>query len=158
MFIVFPISVSIRISEDSVMLGRDAGPAAFILCFAIHLLPCVRQRTHGSSEDVSLPRIIARLPHQMQAPMVRMTVSDHYVEVYTEKGSHKILMRLRDACLEAEADGLNGFCVHRSHWVMHDAISHASRSGGREFLYLKDGTPIPIGRKYRHNVEAAGFL
>ena len=106
--------------------------------------------------QVEVPRIMSRLPADKRGDLIRMTVRDHYVDVYTTAGMHSLLMRFRDAT--QEADTVDGFCVHRSHWVTRAAITGVLRRNGRVFLSLTDGTEVPVSRKYRPNVEEAGLL
>ena len=44
----------------------------------------------------------------------------NYVEVWTERGTHLVLMRLSDAIRETA--GENGLQIHRSHWVALGAV------------------------------------
>jgi len=104
----------------------------------------------------SEPRLVQRLPMDIRGPLIRITVRDHYVDVYTDKGMHSLLMRFRDAADEVE--GVEGFCIHRSHWVARRAIADVVMEKGRPFVIMNDGEKVPVSRKYRYNVEAAGLL
>lgn len=111
---------------------------------------------HGADKE-ELPRLYARLCDNNSASVVRLTVRDHYTEVFTSDGkSHRLLMRFADAV--SEMDDADGFLTHRSHWVMASEIKSAGRCGNREFLVLREGTEIPISKTYRPCVVAAGFL
>lgn len=102
------------------------------------------------------PRLTERLADGA-AKVVRMTVDDHYVEVYLADGrSERLLMRFADAI--AEMDGVRGFSTHRSHWVAQDAIDTTVRRNGRDFLRLVDGAEIPVSRKFRPALVAAGYF
>ena len=98
------------------------------------------------------PRILARLPAEMQAPLVRLSVRDHYVDVVTTAGTTSILLRLGDAI--AEAEGLPGAQVHRSHWVAASAIEGAGSVSGKFVLSLADGARVPVSKTYRAAAEA----
>ena len=88
---------------------------------------------------------------------MRLTVDDHYVDVYLDDGTqHRVLMRLTDAI--REMDGAPGFCTHRSHWVSATHIRRAIKQRNREFVVLNDGTQVPVSKTYREDVLAAGFL
>ena len=102
------------------------------------------------SETVAPPthvpaaRLMQRLPPGVQAPLIRLQMRDHYVEVFTEVGSTTVLLRMADAICAAE--GVEGLLVHRSHWVARQAIRGVTRSQGRVSLALRDGTVVPVSR------------
>lgn len=120
--------------------------------------PAPRPLAPGPDPVAAAPRLIARLPADLQTRAVqRLSVRDHYVEVYLADGAmHRLLMRFADAV--AEMEGVDGFCTHRSHWVARAAVAEARRVKGRDELILTDGTRIPVSRTYRPNVVQAGFL
>ncbi|TCP41727.1 LytTR family DNA-binding domain-containing protein [Rhodovulum marinum] len=103
----------------------------------------------------SEPALMARLPAGRRGPLIRLSSSDHYVRVVTEKGSSDVLIRFADAI--AELDGAEGLRVHRSHWVAARAVIGARTENGRLFLRLCDGSEVPVSRRYRPEVEARGL-
>lgn len=103
------------------------------------------------------PRLAKRLNGAFSAPIARLSVDDHYVEVFLADGGYeRILMRFKDAV--NEMDHVDGFCVHRSHWVARASVLGVERVNGREFVKLQSGTTVPVGKKYRPNLEAAGLV
>jgi len=88
-----------------------------------------------------------------RGPLIRCSVSDHYVLVVTEAGEERLLMRFSDAL--SELDGVKGIRVHRSHWVALDAVTSHANENGRMFLMAKDGARIPVSRNYRDQVQTA---
>lgn len=107
--------------------------------------------------EIEKPRLALRLPNNAAASILRLTVEDHYVEIHLEDGTrHRILMRLGDAV--SEMDMIDGFCTHRSHWITRASIATMERENGRDFARLRDGTRIPVSRKYRPNLVEAGLL
>lgn len=103
------------------------------------------------------PRLYRRLPVTAKSSVIHLTVNDHYVLATLEDGqTHRLLMRLADAV--DELDTVDGFCVHRSHWVLRSAIDEVYRQKGRDMLRLTSGTEIPISRTYRPNLVEAGLL
>lgn len=102
------------------------------------------------------PRLMARLPDHLWGDLVRLSSSDHYVEVVTAKGRETLLMRFADAL--AELDGVEGARVHRSHWVAKQAVAANERENGRIFLRLVDGSRIPVSRSYMEDARAAGMI
>lgn len=103
------------------------------------------------------PRLMRRLDDVVAADVLRMTVKDHYVVVILHgRPEQRILMRFGDAVDEIE--GLEGFCVHRSHWVVRAAINGMVTENGREMVELIDGSRVPVSRTYRPNLVEAGVI
>lgn len=101
------------------------------------------------------PRLLYRLEPDLRAPLIRLAVNDHYVDVVTEAGQTSLLIRLADAI--AETEGAPGLQVHRSHWVAREAVRAMRKAKGRVFLEMSDGEEVPVSRTYQPRVEAAGF-
>lgn len=97
------------------------------------------------------PRLLDRLPEDIRGPLVRVSGQNHYVEVTTDNGSARVLLRLSDAL--AEIDSTAGAQVHRSHWVAASAVARRERDGARQVLVLRDGSRVPIGKSYLDNAE-----
>lgn len=116
--------------------------------------PDPRQET--PTEVAPCPRLMARLDPEARGRVIRLQMSDHYVEVVTTAGRTSLLMRFADAI--AELEGVDGLQVHRSHWVTRAAIRGAQRSRGRITLLLHDGALVPVSRTYQEAVEAMDLL
>ena len=112
--------------------------------------------TAGSGVRSSLPRLLSRIDEHLRGDLIRVSGSNHHIEVITDKGVARLLMRLSDAI--AEIDGLDGLQVHRSHWVSADAVTGAEKLGDKRLLVLRDGSRVPISRNQRAEVERRGFL
>lgn len=106
-------------------------------------------------EAPRIPRIFQRIPDSSGQKILRISVRDHYVEVFTDRQSETLLMRFSDAISEAE--GIPGLQVHRSHWVAEDAVSEVEKDKGRMFLKLIDGSRVPVSRGYQAVVESANI-
>lgn len=100
--------------------------------------------------------ILERLPRPQRGRLVHIAVSDHYVDVTTEKGTTLVLMRLSDAIRETAP--VAGLQVHRSHWVALDAVRRGMRQGGKPVLELENGALVPVSRTYIEAVRAVGLL
>ncbi|MEJ6397188.1 LytTR family DNA-binding domain-containing protein [Yoonia sp. 208BN28-4] len=99
------------------------------------------------------PRLYQRLNAMPDVDIARLTVNDHYVDVYLADGSQeKLLMRFSDAI--AEMSPVKGTCTHRSHWVTEAAADKIVRVGQRDMLVLTSGTQVPVSRRYRDDVLA----
>ncbi len=100
-------------------------------------------------------RIEARLDPLVRAPLVRLQMRNHYVDVVTEAGMDSLLLRLADAI--AETDGVEGLQVHRSHWVARSAISGLLRGRGKVALWMSDGAVVPVSRRHLGVVLGLGL-
>ncbi|SLN32695.1 LytTr DNA-binding domain protein [Aquimixticola soesokkakensis] len=100
-------------------------------------------------------RLLERLSDKRALTVYHLTVDDHYVEVATNLGSERVLMRFADAV--AELDGLKGAQVHRSHWVAHAAVRCVEKENGRHFLVLINGERVPVSRANQGVIEEAGW-
>ena len=108
----------------------------------------------GSAGDDTRPKLLGRLPDEVGGALLHLSVSDHYVEVATDRGTGRVLMRFSDAIEEvAQVDGLR---VHRSHWVARAAVAAVERDNGRTFLTLTNGTRVPVSRAYERAVASLG--
>ncbi len=107
----------------------------------------------AGSEDLSL--FAARLSAPLGGRLLCLEMQDHYLKVHHSAGSEMILCRMEDAA--RELGGL-GRRVHRSWWVAADAVEGVEREGQRTFLRLTDGRSVPVGRSYRPDLKAAGWL
>ncbi|MEL6467061.1 MAG: LytTR family DNA-binding domain-containing protein [Pseudomonadota bacterium] len=108
----------------------------------------------GAPKDV--PRILKRLPLDKRAPLVALSVEDHYVRVRTLKGEELVLMRLSDAI--EEVGDTPGARVHRSHWAAFDQVRKVTRTGDRAILAMAGDVDIPVSRANLPRIKEAGLL
>lgn len=102
-------------------------------------------------------RLLRRLPEEATGDILRLTANNHHVDVITTQGLVTLRLRLTDAI--DEMDPVEGFCVHRSHWVTQSAILRVEKvTAHKTEVILSNGDRIPVGRKYRENLVKAGFL
>ena len=152
-------AVSSRISADAAApLPNVLEVVAFVFAASISV-SAIRHALAPSAPPPGLlpsgspePRILARLPADQRARLLRLSVRDHYVDVVTTAGTTSILLRLGDAI--AETEGLAGAQVHRSHWVAASAIEGADSVSGKFVLSLADGARVPVSKTYRAAAEA----
>lgn len=132
----------------------------FFLSFLIAGCVGVMRRVLGFETDeqpTEPPRLLQRIEGHAGAELMRMTVDDHYVELFFDDGStHRLLMRFSDAV--AELDGMDGFCIHRSHWVARAAIHRAFRDKGKVMVELRCGAQLPVGPTYREKLVKIGLV
>lgn len=129
---------------------------AFIRVFR-RMLPGFRGVGYfGTGSAAPNPRLVLRLPDSYQGPILRLTVRDHCVDVVTARKTHTIRMRFSDAI--DEMGTIVGFCTHRSHWVVRRAITGVERQGGKTLLRLSNDDLVPVSRKYKPELLAAGVL
>lgn len=78
--------------------------------------------------------------------VVALAAEQHYVRVHFKEGSDLVLMRFRDAVgAMAPFDGLK---VHRSYWVLKDAVKSAVHTKSGLFLRLVNGIEVPVSRSF----------
>lgn len=97
------------------------------------------------------PRLFKRFSNSDVKQVHRVSVRNHYVDVFTDCGVETLLMRFCDAV--DELDGVKGEKVHRSHWVSYDAMDRLEKQDGKVFLILTDGSKVPVSRSNRPQVE-----
>ena len=102
------------------------------------------------------PTLLERLPLDKRAPLVALSVEDHYVRIRTTKGEEMILMRLADAIRETAATP--GLQVHRSHWVAFDQVVAVRRKGDGALLQMSHGPDVPVSRANLPKLREAGLL
>ena len=105
---------------------------------------------------IRAPRLMRRLPEADAGPVLHIEAQDHFVAILTPWGAHRLRMRFADAV--AEMDRVEGGVCHRSHWVLKAAVTGGERRNGRSFLLLANGARVPVSRKHRLDLEAAGLL
>ena len=99
--------------------------------------------------------IFTRIQATRFEQIIRMTVNDHYVEIETDLGQERILMRFADAVREM-GEG-NGMLTHRSHWVNPEAVTGSRKEGTKMFLLMRDCAEVPVSKTYRARVVEAGL-
>lgn len=111
--------------------------------------------TVGETESQG-PRLMKRLPGDLTGPILRLSGQDHFVEIVTAGGQHRVRMRLADAV--EEMDGVEGLYTHRSHWIAREAIREVAREGGRHYVVSADEARIPVSRGKLPNLEQSGLV
>ncbi|WMT92104.1 LytTR family DNA-binding domain-containing protein [Pelagibacterium sp. H642] len=157
------VLISLTFFPDLTVTGLSLGEL-FVYCLLISLAlmavlegviaPQLKKRPAiAAPPAVEAPPILDRLPKPVRGKLSHMSMADHYVEVFTDRGKAMILMRLADAI--AETRGTEGIQIHRSHWVALDAIAALKRLDGRPVVALVDGTELPVSRTHINAVRAA---
>lgn len=102
------------------------------------------------------PRLMRRLTPDFEGPILRLTATDHCVDVVSAKSVETIRFRFADAIDEMAP--VVGHCTHRSHWVVRDSIQSVERIDGKTHLKLSNGDLVPVSRKYHPELEKAGVI
>ncbi|MFA3917452.1 LytTR family transcriptional regulator DNA-binding domain-containing protein [Ruegeria sp. 2012CJ15-1] len=145
------------------LLAFGSVPSGNMTSFALSVIGATMvitvmlQRIHdlGSAPEHG-PAILDRLPFDKRGRLLSLSAEDHYTNVRTDKGQNLILMRFSDAVKEAAP--VEGYQVHRSHWVSCSGIATVRRSKGRVIVTLSDGTEIPVSRSYLPALQQAGLV
>ncbi|MEL6959840.1 MAG: LytTR family transcriptional regulator DNA-binding domain-containing protein [Pseudomonadota bacterium] len=110
-----------------------------------------------SEDESAVPTpLLDRIAFEKRAPLVSISVEDHYVRIRTTKGEDMILMRLSDAIREVGTTP--GLQVHRSHWVALAQVTAAVRKGDGAVLTMTHGPDIPVSRANVQKIKEAGLL
>jgi DNA-binding LytR/AlgR family response regulator len=97
------------------------------------------------------PPLLSRLRPDIRAPILHLTVEDHYTVVTTTRGRQLVLLRFSDALRElGDIDGLQ---THRSHWVATSHVEGVEKSGSRVVVKLKSGAIVPVSRSFAGAVQ-----
>ncbi len=137
-----------------------------IYCTAINVCICVMIAWFSSGDEqaedkaaavgTAPPALLKRLPIGSRGQLSHLSMQDHYVEVFTDKGSALVLMRLADAI--AETRPLAGVQIHRSHWVALEGVASTRRARDRHIVVMKNGDELPISRSALARARDAGLL
>lgn len=120
-------------------------------------MPAPAEAVPQEAAALARPRIMRRLPPGARGRILRLAASDHQVEVVTQTEVISLRMRLKDAIYEMEP--VQGYRIHRSHWVARDAVVRFRRNGPQKLVAeLTNGDRVPVSRKYRTNLENAGII
>lgn len=146
---------------ESAGLPRYLGFVGYTMPIAIGITVIVYLFQREAADDApgdgaAAPRILARIKPGLGAQLTRLTMQDHYVEVFTDKGSQLVLMRFADALEEVAPTP--GWRIHRSHWVAEAAMADIRRGDGKTLVVLADGEELPISRTYLPALREAGVL
>lgn len=99
--------------------------------------------------------LLDRLPANKRGRLLHLQMRDHYLEIHTDRGSDLVLMRFGDALKElGETEGMQ---VHRSHWIARAALQKVSRRASRTVALLKDGTEVPVSRRFAKALREADW-
>lgn len=155
----------IKTSIDAMLTGTaGAGPAfadlaltsaviAAAITAVVHVIERVQQ---GAEKAAPVPRFLTRLRPELRRGLIRLAMQDHYVEAHAAAGSQLVLMRFSDAM--DELAGIEGWRVHRSHWVAEAGIASIRQQRGRTHVLTIDGAELPVSRTYLPALRAAGLL
>lgn len=97
-----------------------------------------------------------KLPRRLDQSLVCLQMEDHYVRVYSARGSELVLMSLSQAISGLE--GVEGLQTHRSWWVARAAVTGLVEDGRKLRLTLSNGLEAPISRARVAELRAAGWL
>lgn len=105
-----------------------------------------------------IPAILAdKLPaHLRSARLVAIKAANHYLEIYTDRGTDLVLMRMADAC--AMLNETSGARVHRSWWVARSAFLSYEQQAGSMTLHLFNGLKVPVSRAMQLHLKSAGWF
>lgn len=100
--------------------------------------------------------IIEQLPANKRGQLLAIETQDHYLKIYTDKGHHLVLMRLKDALTVLQ--DYPGLQIHRSWWVAEYAIKEIQKADRKVWLVLTNEVQAPVSRTYAAEVKKRGWL
>jgi len=114
--------------------------------------------TKKKQNNVAKPgqAFINRLPKELGEDLICFVMEDHYMVVYTEKGNHMLLMRMKDAVIELK--GYHGMQVHRSSWIVVSKVKHVKKISRKTILIMNNGIEISVSKKFIPAIKEAGLL
>ncbi len=92
--------------------------------------------------------LLARSRLPTDAEIWALTAEEHYVCIYTDRGSDLVRYRFNDALKEMAEKG-TGLQVHRSWWARPDRVASWTDRGRSLELVLRDGTRVPVSLAFR---------
>lgn len=95
-------------------------------------------------DDSGLLKQLRRLRRLSEIDVLK--AEEHYVRVHG-KGVQELVARRFGSALK-QLEGEDGFQVHRSFWVRKDAIIEVKDTGRRISLLVRDGSEIPVSKRY----------
>lgn len=134
------------------LLGYSAPIAAAVAA----VVDLFRAEDDPPAADGGDDRFFKRLKPALGRDLIRLSMQDHYLEVVTAKGSQLILLRFSDALEEIGA--VEGWRIHRSHWVALAGIAGVRRENGKTLIATSDGAELPVSRTYLPALRDAGVL
>ncbi len=115
--------------------------------------PTTSSHSKKSAEDCPF---MANLGPNAGKRLIRLAMSDHYIEAHTETGMHLLHMRFSDAVKMLDTD--HGAQVHRSHWVRFDEIAKVKTENQKTVLVMADGFNVPVSRSRKKNLKERGVI
>lgn len=111
----------------------------------------IEQKKAQTANSEHLSKLLNKIPLEKRGKLLCFEMDDHYVNIHTDKGSHLVLMRFKDAL--SHVANYPGVQTHRSWWVALDAVKSEVRDGRKNLLKLSNGILAPISKTYAERVK-----
>jgi hypothetical protein len=120
------------------------------------------QASSDRTEDTSLPEsatvsgpsaipdFIRHSELPLDAKIIALKAEEHYVRVWTERGTDLLRYRFRDAV--EDMSGQPGLQVHRSWWIRTDCVQEVRKKGRGLQLELTNGLEVPVSVSHRGEI------
>jgi hypothetical protein len=136
-------------------------PKVFVLSLTLNVISYLLDQAKSQSsltqnETMKTNNFIKRLPLKLGNDLICFSMEDHYLQVYTEKGNHMMLLRMKDALVELK--DYKGLQVHRSWWVAIDAVTDVKKQARKTILVMKNNIEVPVSQKYLTIIKEAGLV
>lgn len=104
----------------------------------------------------AMQAFLKRLGPNSGTQIIRLAMSDHYIEAHTDTGMHLLYMRFSDAISALKTT--NGTQVHRSHWINISQIKNVVKSGQKTSFQMTDNSVVPVSRSRKKQLQDLGVL
>jgi hypothetical protein len=146
---------------------NDATPRVFefmlelIFLFDNHVALCLllsvprwihRTSLSTAASDVGNNRgtLLSGIDPPLDGDILWVEAQEHYVRMTTANESRMVLARFSD--IVRELSFMDGFQVHRSHWVAKSAVVDEIKKGQNLALVLSTGDSVPVSRSFRRKL------
>jgi len=125
--------------------------ANFFIALMLRSTELITFRATINDPAIQRSPFLSRLRQLGRTRLIRISASDHYLDVYSDQGHEMLRMRLADAVRELAA--YPGLQVHRSHWVATRMVDKKIARDGKVFLIMDDGFEVPVSGRFVENLE-----
>lgn len=109
-----------------------------------------------SPQTCSVAQFLREIGPDAGSRLIRLSMSDHYIEAHTNTGMHLLYMRFADAI--GDLGAAKGAQVHRSHWVHFNEIKTVFKDGAKLSLVMSDDALVPIARSRKKDLQSKGII
>jgi DNA-binding LytR/AlgR family response regulator len=137
------------------------GALLYIVHFYVHI--GIKQEASNSEKHPTLGKaypqfdikqipFLRKLPKNARKNPTLIQAQEHYINIFTEQGSHMILYKFGQAMNEMPEEF--GFQIHRSYWVSTDNIKGWFSTANGINVKLHHGGQAPVSRRFENDIKS----